>query len=66
MLVRRSGACAGRRCGCVGRLAAALQYIFVPVGDLTLQHDGGNDYYTEFKEPNLGGLTLRIGLVAEF
>ena len=49
----------------IGRLSAGFQYVFVPVGDLTLEHDGGSDYYIAYYEPNLGGLVLRIGLVAE-
>ncbi len=49
----------------VGRLSAGFQYVFVPVGNLTFEQDGGSDYYIEYKEPNLGGLILRVGLVAE-
>jgi hypothetical protein len=49
----------------VGRISAGFEYLFVPAGSLTFEHDGGSDYYREYLEPNLGGVMLRVGLVVE-
>jgi hypothetical protein len=49
----------------VGRLSSGFQYTFVPVSDLTFEQDGGSDYSINYYEPNLGGFTLRVGLVVE-
>ncbi len=45
--------------------SGGLEYLFIPVEEFTLEHDGGTDYFYLFEQPNLGGFILRIGLVYE-
>ncbi|TVQ20803.1 MAG: hypothetical protein EA382_14425 [Spirochaetaceae bacterium] len=46
-------------------LTAGFEYLFIPADKLEFRTDGTNNTMT-FREPNLGGISLRIGLVAEF
>ena len=50
----------------VGRLSAGLEYLYIPPCDLTFeQENGGSDYSLEYRDADLGGLVLRVGLVVE-
>ena len=39
-----------------------FEYIYVPVSELTLEHDGGSDYYMRYYDANVGGFLIKFGL----
>lgn len=39
-----------------------FEYIYVPVSELTLEHDGGSDYYLRYYDANVGGFMMKFGL----
>jgi hypothetical protein len=45
--------------------SGGMDYLFIPAESLTFVHDGGADYSVTYREPNLGGLSLRFGLALE-
>jgi hypothetical protein len=50
----------------VVELFGGIEYLFVPFSTLEMVNDGGTPYSRIYNEGNLGGLMLRVGLVAEF
>jgi len=39
-----------------------FEYIYVPASELTLEHDGGSDYYSRYYDANVGGIIIKLGL----
>lgn len=39
-----------------------FEYIYVPVSELTMEHDGGEDYYFRYYDANVGGFMIKLGL----
>jgi hypothetical protein len=39
-----------------------FEYIYVPISNLTLEHDGGNEYYLSYYDANVGGTIIKLGL----
>lgn len=39
-----------------------LEYLYIPVSELTFENAGGSDYYQRYYDANLGGYNLKIGV----